>query len=73
MHIVTQKAIVWETKTLSWKKNILKNLLLKVERSMLRITKTGLFKYIENFTTKKGKKSDIFLISAQVLLHRIGV
>ena len=33
------------------------------------ITKTRLFKYIENFTTKKGtfpeKKSDIFQISAQ--------
>ena len=34
------------------------------------ITKTRLFKYIENFTTKKNenfqiKKSDIFLISAQ--------
>ena len=33
------------------------------------ITKTCLFKYIENFTTKKEnlqiKKSDIFLISAQ--------
>ena len=33
------------------------------------ITKTRLFKYIENFTTKKGnfqiENSDIFLISAQ--------
>ena len=33
------------------------------------ITKTRLFEYIENFTTKKGKfsdkKSDIFHISAQ--------
>ena len=33
------------------------------------ITKTGLFKYIENFTTKKGKfsdkNSDIFHIPAQ--------
>ena len=33
------------------------------------ITKTSLFKYIENFTTKKGKfsdkNSDIFQISAQ--------
>ena len=33
------------------------------------ITKTRLFKYIENFTTKNwkfsGKNSDIFLISAQ--------
>ena len=35
----------------------------------LNITKTHLFKYIENFTTKEGKfsdkKSDIFHISAQ--------
>ena len=33
------------------------------------ITKTGLFKYIEKFTTKKGKfsdkNSDIFHVSAQ--------
>ena len=37
---------------------------------MKNITKTRLFKYIENFTTKKNenfqiKQSDIFLISAQ--------
>ena len=35
----------------------------------LHITKTRIFKYIENFTTKKGKfsdkNSDIFHISAQ--------
>ena len=36
----------------------------------MHITKARLFKYIENFTTKKGKKnqlrkSDIFHISAQ--------
>ena len=36
---------------------------------MFRITKTRLFKYIENFTSKNqnfsGKKTDIFYISAQ--------
>ena len=37
---------------------------------LLHITKTRLFKYIENFTTKKGKKlkkkkSDVFHIPAQ--------
>ena len=30
------------------------------------ITKTRLFKYIENFTTKKEKKSDIFYISKNI-------
>ena len=44
--------------------------MLYVMRSVLvHITKTRLFKYIENFTTKKGKFSDknadIFHISAQ--------
>ena len=41
-----------------------------IVRNFLYITKTHLFKYIENFTTKKKenfqiKKSDIFHISAQ--------
>ena len=40
-----------------------------MDMSKFNITKTRLFKYIENFTTKKGKVSDknsvIFHISAQ--------
>ena len=41
----------------------------KYQYCLIDITKTHLFKYIENFTTKKGKisdkNSDIFHISAQ--------
>ena len=42
----------------------------KKSQNLSLITKTRLFKYIENFTTQKGifldkKKSDIFHISAQ--------
>ena len=45
-------------------------------RMRVDITKTNLFKYTENYTTKKiekfsDKKSDIFLISAQK--HRLWV
>ena len=48
---------------------VLRSLLLAYARTHLFITKTLLFKYIENLTTKKGnfrvKNSDIFHTPAQ--------
>ena len=45
------------------------NIFVTFRKIQVAITKTHLFKYIENFTTKKGKKSDknsdIFHISSQ--------
>ena len=47
----------------------IKKVIFSPKHTLLVITKTCLFKYIENFTTKKGKfsdkNSDIFHISAQ--------